>query len=142
MSWAEDYHAELVKRATAATEIEDDEEALRAFLAVTDRSTILSDLAAGVAKNSRFGTAFGERNSHALHEAERVIQPREGVGEVVLQVARLGTVWGEELARHMLSDAGFGSVEVVVSPRPQNCIYIWRPGVSAAPMSSVPNGAS
>ena len=74
MSWAEDYHAELVKRATAATEIEDDEEALRAFLAVTDRSTILSDLAAGVAKNRRFGTAFGERNSHALHEAERVVQ--------------------------------------------------------------------
>ncbi len=52
MSWAEDYHAELVKRATAATEIEDDEEALRAFLAVTDRSTILSDLAAGVAKTA------------------------------------------------------------------------------------------
>ena len=31
MSWAEDYHAGLVKRATAATEIEDDEEALRGF---------------------------------------------------------------------------------------------------------------
>ena len=56
--------------------------------------------------------------------------------------AGLGTVWGEALARHMLSDAGFGSVEVVDSPRPQNCIYICRPGVSASPISSVPNGAS
>jgi ubiquinone/menaquinone biosynthesis C-methylase UbiE len=45
--------------------------------------------------------------------------------------AGLGTVWGEELARQMLSDAGFGSVEVVDSPRPQNCIYICRPGAGA-----------
>lgn len=41
--------------------------------------------------------------------------------------AGLGTVWGVELARSMLADAGFGRVEVVDSPRPQNCIYICRP---------------
>jgi 2-polyprenyl-3-methyl-5-hydroxy-6-metoxy-1,4-benzoquinol methylase len=40
--------------------------------------------------------------------------------------AGLGTVWGQELARKMLAEAGFGSVEVIDSPRPQNCIYISR----------------
>jgi hypothetical protein len=35
---------------------------------------------------------------------------------------------GEELARKMLAQAGFGSVQVIDSPRPQNCIYISRPG--------------
>ena len=40
--------------------------------------------------------------------------------------AGLGTVWGIEKAREMLADAGFGHVEVVDSPRPQNCIYICR----------------
>jgi SAM-dependent methyltransferase len=39
----------------------------------------------------------------------------------------LGTVWGIETAKGMLAEAGFGSVEVVDSPRPQNCIYICRP---------------
>ena len=38
----------------------------------------------------------------------------------------LGTVWGIETARRMLAEAGFGAVEVVDSPRPQNCIYICR----------------
>ena len=41
--------------------------------------------------------------------------------------AGLGTVWGIELAESMLHDAGFSQVEVVDSPRPQNCIYICRP---------------
>jgi SAM-dependent methyltransferase len=41
--------------------------------------------------------------------------------------AGLGSVWGEELARRMLADAGFRAVEVVDSPRPQNIIYICRP---------------
>jgi hypothetical protein len=40
--------------------------------------------------------------------------------------AGLGTMWGQELARKMLAEAGFGSVEVVDTPRPQNCIYICR----------------
>ena len=38
--------------------------------------------------------------------------------------AGLGTVWGEELARKMLAQAGFVSVEVMDAPRPQNCIYV------------------
>jgi len=38
----------------------------------------------------------------------------------------LGTVWGIQLARRMLHEAGFSSVEVVDSPRPQNCIYICK----------------
>ena len=38
----------------------------------------------------------------------------------------LGTKWGEELARKMLAEAGFGPVEVIDAPRPQNCIYICR----------------
>lgn len=36
----------------------------------------------------------------------------------------LGTVWGEQTARQMLADAGFGSVKIVDTPRPQNCIYV------------------
>jgi SAM-dependent methyltransferase len=38
----------------------------------------------------------------------------------------LGTMWGERVARRMLAEAGFTSVEVVDSPRPQNIIYICR----------------
>ncbi|MEO5844322.1 MAG: class I SAM-dependent methyltransferase, partial [Caldimonas sp.] len=34
----------------------------------------------------------------------------------------LGTVWGEQLARQYLANAGFGSVTVLDSPRPQNSI--------------------
>ena len=38
----------------------------------------------------------------------------------------LGTVWGEQVARRYLADAGFGSVVVLDSPRPQNCIFVAR----------------
>jgi SAM-dependent methyltransferase len=41
--------------------------------------------------------------------------------------AGLGTVWGTQTARRMLADAGFSSVEILDSPRPQNCIYICQP---------------
>jgi SAM-dependent methyltransferase len=40
--------------------------------------------------------------------------------------AGLGTVWGIQLARRMLNEAGFSSVEIVDSPRPQNCIFVCR----------------
>jgi hypothetical protein len=40
--------------------------------------------------------------------------------------AGLGTAWGEELARHMLGEAGFGKIEVAEAPGPQNSIYICR----------------
>lgn len=40
--------------------------------------------------------------------------------------AGLGTVWGEQTARRMLQEAGFGSVEILDTPRPQNCIYVCR----------------
>jgi hypothetical protein len=40
--------------------------------------------------------------------------------------AGLGTVCGVELARRMLAEAGFTSVEVFDSPRPQNRIYFCR----------------
>ena len=40
--------------------------------------------------------------------------------------AGLGTVWGEQTARRMLHDAGFTSVEILDTPRPQNCIYVCR----------------
>jgi ubiquinone/menaquinone biosynthesis C-methylase UbiE len=36
----------------------------------------------------------------------------------------LGAVWGEQTARRMLAEAGFGTVSVVDTPRPQNCIFI------------------
>jgi ubiquinone/menaquinone biosynthesis C-methylase UbiE len=39
----------------------------------------------------------------------------------------LGTVWGLETARQMLTEAGFTHIEVVDSPRPQNCLYVCRP---------------
>jgi hypothetical protein len=35
-------------------------------------------------------------------------------------------MWGEEKARDMLKEAGFADVDMVASPRPQNCIYICR----------------
>ena len=38
----------------------------------------------------------------------------------------LGTVWGEQLAREMLRDAGFGSIEVLDTPRPQNYMFVCR----------------
>ena len=41
--------------------------------------------------------------------------------------AGLGTAWGAELARSMLTDAGFNHVDIVDSPRPQNCIFICQP---------------
>jgi SAM-dependent methyltransferase len=41
--------------------------------------------------------------------------------------AGLGTVWGIQTARRMLADAGFSDIEVLDSPRPQNCIYLCRP---------------
>jgi len=38
----------------------------------------------------------------------------------------LGTVWGEQTAREMLRDAGFGSIQVLDTPRPQNYMFICR----------------
>jgi len=38
----------------------------------------------------------------------------------------LGAVWGEQTARQFLADAGFQTVEVLDTPRPQNCIYLCR----------------
>jgi SAM-dependent methyltransferase len=40
--------------------------------------------------------------------------------------AGLGTVWGEQTARRLLTEAGFGSVEAVDAPGPQNTIFICR----------------
>jgi SAM-dependent methyltransferase len=40
--------------------------------------------------------------------------------------AGLGTVWGEQLARRMLADAGFTSVEASDAPDPMNSIYVCR----------------
>jgi ubiquinone/menaquinone biosynthesis C-methylase UbiE len=36
----------------------------------------------------------------------------------------LGTVWGEQTARKMLAEAGFGSVRVQDTPRPQNYMFV------------------
>lgn len=38
----------------------------------------------------------------------------------------LGAVWGDRTARAMLREAGFGRIERLDSPRPQNCIYVCR----------------
>jgi SAM-dependent methyltransferase len=40
--------------------------------------------------------------------------------------AGLGTVWGEQTARRLLAAAGFGSVDAVDAPGPQNTIFICR----------------
>jgi SAM-dependent methyltransferase len=41
--------------------------------------------------------------------------------------AGLGTVWGEQLARRMLADAGFGHVDVHEVPDdPTNCLFVTR----------------
>ena len=44
--------------------------------------------------------------------------------------AGLGTVWGEQTARRLLGQAGLHDVQVLDSPRPQNCIFVCRHGVS------------
>ena len=36
----------------------------------------------------------------------------------------LGTVWGEQTARRMLAEAGFGDVRVLDTPRPQNYMFV------------------
>ena len=36
----------------------------------------------------------------------------------------LGAVWGEQTARQFLADAGFKTVKVIDTPRPQNCIFV------------------
>jgi hypothetical protein len=36
----------------------------------------------------------------------------------------LGTVWGEQTARRMLAEAGFGNVRVLDTPRPQNYMFV------------------
>ena len=38
----------------------------------------------------------------------------------------LGTVWGEQTARQMLREAGFGRIEVLDTPRPQNYMFVCR----------------
>ncbi len=38
----------------------------------------------------------------------------------------LGTVWGEQTARRMLGEAGFGAIEVLDTPRPQNYMFVCR----------------
>ena len=38
----------------------------------------------------------------------------------------LGTVWGEQTARRMLSEAGFRSMQVLDTPRPQNYMFACR----------------
>jgi SAM-dependent methyltransferase len=40
----------------------------------------------------------------------------------------LGAMWGQERAREMLAEAGFGDVQVLDTPRPQNCMYVCRKG--------------
>jgi len=42
----------------------------------------------------------------------------------------LGAMWGQELARELLAGAGFADVQVLGSPRPQNCIYVCRSGAA------------
>ena len=37
-----------------------------------------------------------------------------------------GTAWGEQAARRLLAEAGFGTVEVFDAPGPQNSIYVCR----------------
>ena len=36
----------------------------------------------------------------------------------------LGAVWGEQIATEMLKSAGFGSIKIFDTARPQNCVYV------------------
>ena len=36
----------------------------------------------------------------------------------------LGAVWGEQIATEMLTNAGFGSIKILDTARPQNCVYV------------------
>ena len=39
----------------------------------------------------------------------------------------LGLVWGEQMAKQMLSDAGFNNITITDTPRPQNYMFLCRP---------------
>jgi hypothetical protein len=53
--------------------------------------------------------------------------------------AGLGTVWGEQVARRMLAEAGFGAVETAtMDADPTNLYYVCRP--SPPPWSASPPG--
>jgi SAM-dependent methyltransferase len=41
--------------------------------------------------------------------------------------AGLGAMWGTERACRMLADAGFGRMDVLDTPRAQNCMFVCRP---------------
>ncbi len=52
--------------------------------------------------------------------------------------AGLGAMWGTELACQLLAEAGFSDVQLLGSPRPQNCIYACQAG----PPGAAPPGGS
>jgi hypothetical protein len=41
--------------------------------------------------------------------------------------AGLGAMWGTERACRMLADAGFGWMDVLDTPRAQNCMFVCLP---------------
>jgi SAM-dependent methyltransferase len=53
--------------------------------------------------------------------------------------AGLGAMWGQEAALGMLAAAGFGDVQVLDSPRPQNCIDLGRRGPAVAASGLAPD---
>jgi SAM-dependent methyltransferase len=53
--------------------------------------------------------------------------------------AGLGAMWGQQAALGMLAAAGFGDVQVLDSPRPQNCIYLCRRGPAVAASGLAPD---
>jgi SAM-dependent methyltransferase len=52
--------------------------------------------------------------------------------------AGLGAIWGEQATRRMLAETGFGNVEMVNSPRPQNCVYVCQRDTTNYPPGTIP----
>jgi SAM-dependent methyltransferase len=99
-----------------------------------DPAAVLRNAAAALARDGVY-LAIEPRASSKLEE--NVLNPfapwMYGVSvlhcmtvSLAVDGAGLGTVWGEQTARRLLAEAGFGSVEAVDAPGPQNTIFICR----------------
>lgn len=84
---------------------------------VRARDRIVGDV---VAEEGRLGKFAREHYGFSLMHCMPVSLASGGAG--------LGTVWGQQLAKRMLAEAGFDNVQILDTPRPQNCSYVCRRG--------------
>jgi hypothetical protein len=87
----------------------------------------------GPFESSKLGPAASEELGERAGPRERYVREwlgamaTSGIYSYASGGAGLGKVWGHQTARRMLAEAGFGSVEILDTPRPQNCSCVCRP---------------